>query len=93
MRELSAEDVAEDLGVTVGVRREAGLGGDTVFVQDAEGAERHGCGIVVVCEGEGVVGIEPAMVGMTTGGGAAGGDLRVGKCLGHDLLDAHRGRS
>lgn len=78
MRELAAEDVAEDLGVAVGVRGEAGLGGHSVFVEDAEGAKGHGCGVVEVGEGEGVVGIEPAMIGVPTSGGAARGDFGVG---------------
>lgn len=78
VRELAAEDVAEDLGVAVGVRGEAGLGGHAVFVEDAEGAEGHSCGVVEVGEGKGVIGIEPAMIGMATSGGAARGDFGVG---------------
>lgn len=78
VRELAAEDVAEDLGVAVGVRGEAGLGGHAVFVEDAEGAEGHGCGVVEIGEGEGVVGVEPAMIGVPTRGGAARGDFGVG---------------
>jgi hypothetical protein len=39
VRQLAAQDVAEDLGVAVRVRGEAGLGCDAVFVQDADGAE------------------------------------------------------
>ena len=36
MRELPAEDVAEDLSVAVGMCREASVGCDAVFVEDAE---------------------------------------------------------
>lgn len=60
MRKLAAEDVAEDLGVAVGVGGEAGLGGHAVFVQDAEAAERLKGRVVVASKGdwEGVRGSE-----------------------------------
>lgn len=57
MRQLAAEDVAEDLGVAVRVRGEAGVGRDAVFVQDAQAAEVGVGRVVVVGEGEGVVGV------------------------------------
>lgn len=58
------EDVGEDLHVAMGVLAEAHGRGDEVLVDDAEGAETHVRGIVVLGEGEGEVGVEPTVVGM-----------------------------
>lgn len=73
MRELAGEDVGEDFGVAVRVRREAGAGRHAVFVEHAQGAELLELRGVVLREGEGVVAVEPAVVGVPPGGGAAGG--------------------
>lgn len=78
VRELSAEDVAKNLGVAVGMRWEASLSGHPVFVENSKRAKRHGCWVIKVGEGKGVIGIEPAMIGVTARGGAARGNSRVG---------------
>ena len=79
VRQLPAEDVAEDLGVAVRVRGEAGPRGDAILVQHAQGAEGHEGWVVVAGEGEGVVAVQPAVVGVPARGGAARGDARVGE--------------
>lgn len=71
MRELAGEDVGEDFEVAVRVRGEAGGGRDAVFVQDAQGAEVLVGGVVVLGEGEGVVAVEPAVVGVYAGFGVS----------------------
>ena len=62
MRELAREHVADDLHVAVTVRAEALPGRDTVFVDDPQRSEAHVLRVVVVGEGEGVEGPEPAVV-------------------------------
>lgn len=52
----------------------AAAGSDVILVDDAEGAEAHVSGVVVVGEGEGVVGFEPAVVGVATFSGTANGE-------------------
>lgn len=71
MGQLAAEDVAEDLGVVVRVGGEVGVRRDAVFVEDAQAAEAGVVGGVVGAEGEGVVGVEPAVVGVAAGVGTA----------------------
>lgn len=71
--ELAGQDVGEDLGVAVRVGGEAGLGSNAVFVQDAQGAEGGELRGEIGGEGEGVVGVEPAVVSVAAGGGGAGG--------------------
>ena len=61
------------------VRWEAARGRDAVFVQDAEGAELRIARVVVRGEGEGVVAVQPAVVGVPAGGGAPRGQFRVGQ--------------
>lgn len=58
----------------VGVGIESLGGGDGVFVDDAEGAEAHVVGVPVLAEGEGVVGVEPAVVEVAAIGGSSDGD-------------------
>jgi len=55
--ECAFEHVAEDFHVAVRVGTETFASGNAVVVDDAERAEAHVGGIVVVSEGEGVVGI------------------------------------
>ena len=55
VRQLAAEDVAEDLGIAVRVRGEALSCGDAVLVEHAQAAEPLKLGPVVVGEAEGVV--------------------------------------
>ena len=57
MCELAAEEVTEDLGISVWVGWETGSAIDTILVQDAQTAKVLIARIVVVCEGEGVVAV------------------------------------
>lgn len=68
------DNVGEDFHVAVRVSGEAAAGSDAVFVDDAQAAEAHVGGVVVIGEGEGVMGFEPAMVGVAAFGGAADGE-------------------
>ena len=65
----SFEDVGEDLHVAVGMLAEARRGRDAVLVDDAQGAEAHVRGIVVLVKREAEVGVEPTVVGMAALGG------------------------
>ena len=62
VRQLAAEDVAEDLGIAVWVGGEARPRSDTVFVQDPNRAEVLDVGTVVVWEVEAAVAAKPAGV-------------------------------
>src|SRR5262249_54639403 len=60
VRQRPVEDVGDDLHVAVRVRAEAAAGGDAVVVEDAQAAEAHVLGVVVVGERERVPAVEPA---------------------------------
>jgi len=64
------------------VLAEAAAGSDDVVVDDAQGAEAHPGGVVVVGEAEGEVGVEPAVVGVAAFFGGTESDH------GDDLSDA-----
>ena len=64
VRELPFEHVADDLHVAVAVRAEAHARLHAVLVDDAQRAEAHVRGIVVVGEAEAVERVEPAVVGV-----------------------------
>lgn len=83
MRELPRKDIAEDLGIAVRMRGEAGLSRDAVFIEDSKAAEGLELRGVVGREGECVVGVEPAMVGVAARGGGAQGEFCVGHYLGN----------
>ncbi len=76
VRDRALADVGDDLHVGVRMRREAGVGGDLVVVPDAKRAPAHALGIVVVGEGEVVLGLQPAVVGAA--------EARKGTFLNHD---------
>lgn len=78
MGQLAAEDVRKDLGVAVRMRREPGERGHSVFVEHSQGAEVGEAWVMVGRKREGVVAIQPSVIGVTTVGGAAGNDLGVG---------------
>lgn len=83
------DDVGEDFHVAMGMGGEAAAGGDVVLVDDAEAAEAHVRGVVVVGKGEGVAGLEPAVVGVAALGGAAddegiGGGIHGGGWFGFE---------
>ncbi len=86
MSQLARQDVAEDLEVPVGVGWEPGVGLDAVFIEHAQGAKVVELGVVPAREAEGVVGVEPAMVGMPAGRGPMGSDFSVvEEGLGHGV--------
>lgn len=64
MFEFAVHDVGPDEEFAVGVRAESCASLDAVFVYDAKGAEGLVLGGVVGGEGEGVEGVEPAVVGV-----------------------------
>ena len=64
MGQAALEHVGEDLHVAVPVGPEALGRLHAVLVDDPEGPEAHVLGVVVVGEGEGVVAVEPAVVGV-----------------------------
>lgn len=80
MLQRARNNVTEDEKLSVGMRAEARGGLDAVFVDDAEGAEGGVQRVrrVVRGEVEGVVGVEPIVVGVAAGGPGAGGDLHGG---------------
>ncbi len=72
--EGALENPGDNFHVTVRVHAEALPGGDAVFVHDAQGAEAHVVGIVVIGEREGMAGVKPAVVGVPALGGRSEGD-------------------
>jgi len=87
MRQLPAQDVAEDFRISVGVCWEAAAAVDAVFVQHTQRSEVLVSWIVVVGKREGVICIEPAVVCVTAVCGPAGYDLRVRESFGHCVFD------
>ena len=77
--QLAFEDVGEDLHVAVAVRAEALARGDAVVVDHPQRPEVHPLRVVVVGEGEGVIGLEPAVIEESAVGTAA--YLQHGVCL------------
>lgn len=70
----SGDDVAENLHFAVRVGGETCARCDDVLVDDAEAAETHVGGIVVICEAEGVIAIQPTVIGVAAFGGTSGGE-------------------
>ena len=66
MLELTAEDIGENLHVTVRVGREATTASDPVLVDHSQTAEAHLLWVVVVGKGEAVASVEPTVVGMSS---------------------------
>ncbi len=67
--EVAFERDGDDLHVVMRVGAEAFAAHDGVVVEHAQHAEVHAFGVVVVGEGEGVVTVEPAVVGVAAGFG------------------------
>src|SRR5437762_965633 len=65
------EHVADDLHVAVPVGAEARARGDAILVDDAQRPEPHVLRVLVAGEGEAVVRVEPAVVGMAALGGGS----------------------
>ena len=63
MLERALQHIGDDLHVAVGVRRKSRAGRDAVVVDDAQRAEPHVVGIVIVAEREGVAAVEPVQFG------------------------------
>lgn len=87
VRQLAAQDVAEDLGVAVRVRREPRAPHHPVLVEHPQAAELLELVAVVVGEAERVVRVEPAVVRVPPRAGTAGHDAGVAEGLGHGVLE------
>jgi len=72
----AAQHVGDDLHVAVAVGAETLAADHLVFVDHPQRAEAGVALVVVAGEGEGVLGVQPAMVGLATGGALA--DLQHG---------------
>src|SRR5689334_3294614 len=59
------QDIGDDLHVTVGMSRKTFFWLDPVLIDNPQLSEAHMFRIVITGEGEGVVGIQPAMIGMS----------------------------
>jgi hypothetical protein len=62
VRHRAFANVGDDFHVRVRVRRKARVGRDLVVVPDAQRAPTHSRGIDIVCEGEMVLGLQPAVI-------------------------------
>lgn len=95
MCQLAIKDVAEDLGITVRMCRESGAACDSVLIEDPQRAKILKFGIVIACERECVVGVEPAVIRVAALCGASRDDLCVREGFRHGILDCvdscHRG--
>lgn len=91
MRQFAREDVREDFGIAVRVCGKAGLGRDAVFVQDAQGAEGLEGWVLVLGEGEGMVGVKPAVIGVAAVAASARGNLHGFGCGGDDCFGCGHG--
>jgi hypothetical protein len=87
VRELSTEDVAEDLCIAVGMSSESVFSCNAVFIENAEASEVIEFVVVIASEAEGVEGLQPAAVfGISALAGATENDLGVGEWTGHGLI-------
>ena len=78
--ELAVQDIAEDLGIAVRVRREAIPCGDSVLVEDSQTAKIHKAVVKVAGKAEGVERLDPAaMLSVSALAGATEDDLGVGE--------------
>ena len=64
MRELAVEHVADDLHVAMPMGAEALPARHAIFVEHAQRPELHVVLVEIIREGEAVVGLEPAVIGM-----------------------------
>lgn len=79
--ELATQNVTEDFGIAMRMRREASSRGDTIFVQNSKTAEVLKAAVKVASETECMVGVQPAMIRVSALSGAAKNNLSVGKRL------------
>lgn len=92
MLELAVDDVGpdEEFGVRVGAK--TGTTFHSVFIDHSKRSKLSVLRIVVRCEGEGVVGIEPAMVGVTSSVPWSFRDFEVRGAVGVAIRCRHRAR-
>lgn len=94
VRQLAAEDIGKDLGIAMRMGREAAATIDAVLVEDSQTAEVLISWIVVICETECMICVQPAVVGVSSVLRPARDNFGVGESLGHGVLDgfdrAHR---
>jgi hypothetical protein len=72
------QDVAKDFHVRVRMRGKACASSDDVLIDHTQAAEAHVRRIIVIGEGEGVVAIQPAVIGMAALVGFAKGEFHSG---------------
>lgn len=77
MCQLPTKNVGEDLGIAMGMCWEPLSCVDSVLIQDSQTAKVLIFRVVVIGEAEGVVGIEPSVVGMASIPRTSGNDLCV----------------
>ncbi|KAG0768036.1 hypothetical protein G6F22_017554 [Rhizopus arrhizus] len=71
VRNGAVQHIGDDLHVPMAVRAEAAAGSNAVVIDHAQCAEAHVSRVVVVGEGEGMAGGQPAMLGQATGSALA----------------------
>ena len=79
----AGDDDGEDFHVVVRVLAEALAGRNVILIDNAECAEAHVGGVVITVEGEGMPGVEPAVIGVAA--------LDGGTKFNHDLCAFCRG--
>ena len=77
MTERPAQHVGDDLHVLVPMSPEAAIGGDGVLVEYEQLGEAGELRVPVSGKGKGVVGVQPAVVGVAAGVGGSFGDHGV----------------
>lgn len=77
MCKFAREDVTEDFCIAVRMGGETGSGGYSIFIQNAKSAERFKLWVVVAGEGEGVLCVEPSMIGFPSSVGTTRDDFCV----------------
>jgi len=87
MRQFAAQDVTEDLRISVRVCWESLTSIDAVLVQDSQTAKILELGIVVVGKTECVVTVKPTMVGVSALVGPARHNFGVRKSFRHCVFD------
>lgn len=66
MGQFATDNVAENLKIAMRMGREASLRRDTIFIEYTNRPKAFISRVIPVGKAEGVIGVEPAMVSMTT---------------------------